>query len=180
MTAYYYLAIAICAEVIATVSMKAVKGLSTPLPLVLVILGYGIAFWMLTLVVRSVPVGVAYAVWAGMGIVMVSVLFSVLAVLFSVVIRSTIVLVESPIRNEYEAHPYRAAVVARVEFSSVLSACSTASSSVCSTQPICPTRKILPVRLPWPPASTWRPPSRSAWSATWRPAGSCCCPAGCS
>ncbi|MNP48344.1 Multidrug transporter EmrE [compost metagenome] len=53
--------------------MKAVKGFSTPLPLVLVIVGYGIAFWMLTLVVRSVPVGVAYAVWAGMGIVMVSI-----------------------------------------------------------------------------------------------------------
>lgn len=73
MTAYYYLAIAICAEVIATVSMKAVKGLSTPLPLVLVIVGYGIAFFMLTLVVRSIPVGIAYAIWAGMGIVMVSI-----------------------------------------------------------------------------------------------------------
>ncbi|MCY1246943.1 Multidrug transporter [compost metagenome] len=73
MTAYYYLAIAICAEVIATVSMKAVKGFSTPLPLILVITGYALAFWMLTLVVRSIPVGVAYAVWAGMGIVMVSV-----------------------------------------------------------------------------------------------------------
>ncbi|WP_166357941.1 DMT family transporter [Pseudomonas akapageensis] len=73
MTAYYYLAIAICAEVIATVSMKAVKGVSTPLPLILVIAGYALAFWMLTLVVRSIPVGVAYAVWAGMGIVMVSV-----------------------------------------------------------------------------------------------------------
>jgi len=73
MTAYYYLAIAICAEVIATVSMKAVKGLSTPLPLILVIVGYATAFWMLTLVVRSIPVGVAYAVWAGMGIVMVSI-----------------------------------------------------------------------------------------------------------
>ena len=71
MNAYYYLAIAICAEVIATVSMKAVKGLSTPLPLALIIVGYGVAFWMLTLVVRTVPVGVAYAVWAGMGIVMV-------------------------------------------------------------------------------------------------------------
>ncbi len=73
MTAYYYLAIAICAEVIATVSMKAVKGLSTPLPLVLVIVGYATAFWMLTLVVRTVPVGIAYAVWAGMGIVLVSI-----------------------------------------------------------------------------------------------------------
>ena len=65
--AYLYLAIAICSEVIATVSMKAVKGWSTPLPLALVIVGYGIAFWMLTLVVRTVPVGVAYAVWAGSG-----------------------------------------------------------------------------------------------------------------
>lgn len=73
MSAYYLLAIAICAEVIGTVSMKAVKGLSTPIPLLLVIVGYAIAFWMLTLVVRTIPVGVAYAVWAGMGIVMVSI-----------------------------------------------------------------------------------------------------------
>ncbi|AZC22234.1 MULTISPECIES: multidrug efflux SMR transporter [Pseudomonas] len=73
MNAYYYLAIAICAEVIATVSLKAVKGLSTPQPLLLVIAGYGVAFWMLTLVMRTVPVGVAYAVWSGLGIVMVSI-----------------------------------------------------------------------------------------------------------
>ena len=73
MTAYYYLAIAICAEVIATVSMKAVKGFSTPLPLVLVIVGYAIAFWMLILVVRTIPVGIAYAIWAGLGIVLVSI-----------------------------------------------------------------------------------------------------------
>ena len=53
--------------------MKAIKGWSTPIPLLLVIVGYGVAFWMLTLVVRTVPVGVAYAVWAGMGIVMVSI-----------------------------------------------------------------------------------------------------------
>jgi small multidrug resistance pump len=71
--AYIYLAIAICSEVVATVSMKAVKGLSTPIPLLLMIVGYGVAFWMLTLVVRTVPVGIAYAVWAGLGIVMVSV-----------------------------------------------------------------------------------------------------------
>ena len=73
MTAYYFLAIAISAEVMATVSMKAVKGLSTPLPLLLMVVGYGIAFGMLTLVVRSIPVGVAYAIWSGMGIVMVSI-----------------------------------------------------------------------------------------------------------
>ncbi|MBX8485774.1 multidrug efflux SMR transporter [Pseudomonas cichorii] len=73
MTAYYLLAIAICAEVIATTSMKAVKGLSTPLPLLLVIAGYGIAFWMLILVMRTIPVGITYAIWSGMGIVMVSI-----------------------------------------------------------------------------------------------------------
>ncbi len=53
--------------------MKAVKGFSTPLPLLLVIVGYGIAFWMLTLVVRSVPGGCRLRRVASMGIVMVSV-----------------------------------------------------------------------------------------------------------
>ena len=43
------------------------------LPLLLVIVGYPISFWMLTLVVRSIPVGIAYAIWAGLGIVLVSV-----------------------------------------------------------------------------------------------------------
>ena len=43
MNAYTYLAIAICAEVIATASMKAVKGLSTPLPLLLMVVGYGLS-----------------------------------------------------------------------------------------------------------------------------------------
>jgi small multidrug resistance pump len=73
MTGYVYLAIAIAAEVIATTSMKAIDGFNKPLPLILVIGGYAIAFWMLTLVVRSIPVGIAYAIWAGLGIVLVSI-----------------------------------------------------------------------------------------------------------
>ena len=73
MTGYVYLAIAIAAEVIATTSMKAIDGFNKPLPLILVIGGYVIAFWMLTLVVRSIPVGIAYAIWAGLGIVLVSI-----------------------------------------------------------------------------------------------------------
>ncbi|MFB4391608.1 MULTISPECIES: DMT family transporter [unclassified Pseudomonas] len=73
MNAYIYLTIAIFAEVIATASMKSVKGLSTPLPLMLMVCGYILAFWMLTLVVRTIPIGIAYAIWAGMGIVMISV-----------------------------------------------------------------------------------------------------------
>ncbi len=73
MSGYIYLAIAIAAEVVATTSMKAISGFSKPLPLILVITGYGLAFWMLTLVVRSIPVGIAYALWAGLGIVLVSI-----------------------------------------------------------------------------------------------------------
>lgn len=73
MPGYLYLAIAIAAEVVATTSMKAIDGFSKPLPLLLVIGGYGIAFWMLTLVVHTIPVGIAYAIWAGLGIVLVSI-----------------------------------------------------------------------------------------------------------
>ncbi|RJG13203.1 multidrug DMT transporter [Pseudomonas cavernicola] len=73
MSGYLYLGIAIAAEVVATTSMKAIDGVNKPLPLLLVIAGYAIAFWMLTIVVRTIPVGVAYAVWAGLGIVLVSI-----------------------------------------------------------------------------------------------------------
>lgn len=73
MPGYLYLAIAIAAEVVATTSMKAIDGFNKPLPLLLVVGGYAIAFWMLTLVVRTIPVGIAYAVWAGLGIVLVSI-----------------------------------------------------------------------------------------------------------
>lgn len=73
MPGYLFLAIAIAAEVIATTSMKAIDGFNKPLPLLLVIGGYAIAFWMLILVVRTIPVGIAYAIWAGLGIVLVSV-----------------------------------------------------------------------------------------------------------
>ncbi|WP_447884859.1 DMT family transporter [Serratia fonticola] len=73
MNAYILLAAAIAAEVVATTSMKALSGLSKPLPLVLVVGGYAIAFWLLSIVVQTIPVGIAYATWAGMGIVLVSV-----------------------------------------------------------------------------------------------------------
>ncbi len=73
MSGYFYLSIAIAAEVIATTSMKALDGFNRPLPLLLVVAGYAVSFWMLSLVVKSIPVGIAYAVWAGLGIVLVSI-----------------------------------------------------------------------------------------------------------
>lgn len=53
--------------------MKALDGFSRPLPLLLVVAGYSLSFWMLSLVVKTIPVGIAYAIWAGLGIVLVSV-----------------------------------------------------------------------------------------------------------
>ncbi|MFL9609035.1 DMT family transporter [Methylobacillus sp. Pita2] len=73
-----YLGIAIIAEVIATSALKASDGFTQWLPSLLVIVGYGLAFYFLALTLRSIPVGVAYAIWSGLGIVLVSVIALVL------------------------------------------------------------------------------------------------------
>jgi small multidrug resistance pump len=73
MSGYIYLTIAIIAEVIATSSMKALDGLNKPIPLILVVVGYSISLYLLSLVVKTIPVGIAYAIWSGMGIVLVSI-----------------------------------------------------------------------------------------------------------
>ena len=72
MQGYVFLALAIIAEVIATTALKSVDGLNKPLPLLLVVVGYALAFAMLALFMRSIPVGVAYALWSGLGIVLIS------------------------------------------------------------------------------------------------------------
>jgi small multidrug resistance pump len=77
MAAYFLLAIAICAEVVATTSLKAISGLSKPLPLILAVVGYALSLSLLTIVVKVIPVGIAYAIWAGMGIVLVSIVAAV-------------------------------------------------------------------------------------------------------
>ncbi len=58
---------AIGSEVVATASLKAVDGLSRPLPVVLVVAGYGISFYLLSLSLQRIPLGVAYAIWSGVG-----------------------------------------------------------------------------------------------------------------
>ncbi|GAB7562399.1 SMR family transporter [Methylobacillus methanolivorans] len=75
---WIYLAIAIVAEVIATSALKASDGFSQWLPSVLVVVGYGLAFYFLALTLRSIPVGIAYAIWSGLGIVLVTLIALVL------------------------------------------------------------------------------------------------------
>ena len=70
--AYVYLAIAIVAEVIATSSLKASDGFARLWPSVVTVIGYGIAFYFLSLTLRSIPTGIAYAIWSGVGIVLIS------------------------------------------------------------------------------------------------------------
>ncbi|MCE8026306.1 multidrug efflux SMR transporter [Halomonas sp. MCCC 1A11058] len=70
--AFVYLALAIVAEVVATSALKATHGFTRLVPSLVVVVGYAIAFYMLSLVLRTIPVGIAYAIWAGLGIVLVA------------------------------------------------------------------------------------------------------------
>jgi small multidrug resistance pump len=69
-----YLAMAIGAEVIATTALKAANGFTRWQPSVVVVIGYSISFYFLSLALRTIPVGVAYAIWSGVGIVLISAL----------------------------------------------------------------------------------------------------------
>ncbi len=69
---FVYLVLAIVAEVIATSALKASMGFTRPIPSLVVVAGYGMAFYLLSLVLKTLPVGVAYAIWAGLGIVLVT------------------------------------------------------------------------------------------------------------
>ena len=71
--AYSSLAIAIIAEVIATSALKASEEFTKLVPSLIVLIGYGAAFYFLTLVLRTIPVGVTYAIWSGLGIVLVTI-----------------------------------------------------------------------------------------------------------
>lgn len=70
---WLYLAIAICSEVVATSALKATHGFTQWRPAVLVVIGYVLAFFFLSLTLRSIQVGVAYAIWSGVGVVLVSI-----------------------------------------------------------------------------------------------------------
>lgn len=70
---YLSLAIAIVSEVIATSALRASDGFSKLIPSVLVVVGYALAFLFLSITLKSIPVGIAYAIWSGLGVVLISI-----------------------------------------------------------------------------------------------------------
>ena len=74
MQSYLLLLFAIGAEVVATTALKASEGFTRPFPTVTVILGYGVAFYLLSVVLRRLELGVVYATWSALGTVAVAVI----------------------------------------------------------------------------------------------------------
>lgn len=74
LNSYIILAISIFAEICATTMIKASAGLTKLVPSVVVIIGYSISFYGLSQVIKTINIGIAYAFWAGLGIVLVSLL----------------------------------------------------------------------------------------------------------
>ena len=69
---WVYLALAIVCEVVGTTALKAAEGFTRPMPVVIVVCGYLAAFLFLGLSLKSLPVGIAYAIWAAFGMVLVA------------------------------------------------------------------------------------------------------------
>jgi multidrug transporter EmrE-like cation transporter len=72
MNKWIILGIAIVAETIATSAMKSSEGFTKLIPSVVVVIGYGVAFYFLSMTMKVIPVGIAYAIWSGVGIVLIS------------------------------------------------------------------------------------------------------------
>ena len=66
------LLVAILSETIATTALKASEGFTVLIPSVVVVVGYCLSFYFLSLTLRSIPVGIAYAVWSGVGLALVT------------------------------------------------------------------------------------------------------------
>jgi len=72
--AWLMLSIAILAEVIGTVALKYADGFTKPIPSLIVIVGYGLAFFLLSKVVQTIPLATSYAVWSGAGIALIGII----------------------------------------------------------------------------------------------------------
>lgn len=71
---WVYLIIAIAAEVIATSALKASDSFTRVLPSIVTVVGYAVAFYLLALALKTIPVGIAYAVWSGVGIIAIAII----------------------------------------------------------------------------------------------------------
>lgn len=69
---YATLFVAILAEVVATTALRASVGFTRPLPSLLVVVGYTVAFYCLSLTVIDLPLGLVYAIWSGVGLVLIT------------------------------------------------------------------------------------------------------------
>ncbi|MCG1031757.1 QacE family quaternary ammonium compound efflux SMR transporter [Bacillus amyloliquefaciens] len=74
MNTWIILFVAVLGEVVATTSLKLSEGFTKLVPSIVVVVGYAIAFYCLSITLKSIPLGIAYAVWSGLGIVTVSIL----------------------------------------------------------------------------------------------------------
>ncbi len=70
--AYFHLFIAIIAEVIATSFLKQTEGFTNLSPSIIVFVAYGVSFFFLSLSLKTIPLGISYAIWSGVGIVLIS------------------------------------------------------------------------------------------------------------
>jgi small multidrug resistance pump len=73
MKQWLFLGIAIVSEVIATSALKATDNFTRLWPSVIVLIGYALAFYFLTLTLRTIPIGIAYAIWSGVGVALIAV-----------------------------------------------------------------------------------------------------------
>jgi small multidrug resistance pump len=69
---HVYLVLAVVAEVVATSALAVSHGFTKPVPSLVTVVGYCVAFYLLSLPLRTIPVGVVYAVWSGLGIVLIA------------------------------------------------------------------------------------------------------------
>ena len=73
MNDWVYLFLAIISEVIATASLKSTEGFTKPIPSIIVLVGYCAAFYFLSLTLDTISIGVAYAIWSGVGVATITV-----------------------------------------------------------------------------------------------------------
>jgi len=72
MQQWIYLGVAIVSEVIGTLALNASAGFSRLWPSLIVVAGYAVAFYCLSLALKSIPVGIAYAIWSGVGVALIA------------------------------------------------------------------------------------------------------------